>query len=80
MWLQAVLIDEKTSAYLNELKQYKEINLIQFGSSLKICKVVASNADIYPRLVYHGMDTCCTPSLVKQRRNDKDEWLLFKIQ
>mgnify|MGYP005727960403 FL=1 len=38
--------DTKTSDYLKELEKYKEINLLQFGSSLKICKVASGIADI----------------------------------
>ena len=59
--------DEKTSAYLNELKKYKEINLIQFGSSLKICKVAAGNADIYPRFgPTMEWDTCAAHLILSE--------------
>ena len=59
--------DEKTSAYLSQLKKYKEINLMKFGSSLKICKVASGNADIYPRFgPTMEWDTCAAHLILSE--------------
>ena len=59
--------DEKTSSYIDKLKANKEINLIRFGSSLKICKVAAGNADIYPRFgPTMEWDTCAAHLILNE--------------
>lgn len=43
-------LNEETVIYINEFKnQYDDINVINYGSSLKICKVAEKKANIYPR-------------------------------
>ncbi len=59
--------DTKTSDYLKELEKYKEINLLQFGSSLKICKVASGIADIYPRFgPTMEWDTCAAHLILSE--------------
>lgn len=42
-------INQETQKYIAMLESKRRVNLIQFGSSLKICKVAEGVADIYPR-------------------------------
>ncbi len=42
-------LNKDTEDYISKIKREKKVNLIQFGSSLKICKVAEGVADIYPR-------------------------------
>jgi len=43
-------MNEQTVAYIDELrKMHSKIEIVQRGSSLKICMVAAGDADIYPR-------------------------------
>jgi 3'(2'), 5'-bisphosphate nucleotidase len=43
-------MSEETQKYIDEIKTNKEKILISKGSSLKLCMVATSEADIYPRL------------------------------
>ena len=42
-------INKETYRFIEAAKENYEVNLMQFGSSLKICKVAEGIADIYPR-------------------------------
>ena len=43
-------MNEDTEAFIDNLKeQYKEIEIVSKGSSLKFCLVAEGKADIYPR-------------------------------
>lgn len=41
--------NEETKSFINDLKQIAQVELINAGSSLKICRVAEGLADIYPR-------------------------------
>ncbi len=43
-------MNKETQDYIEELKKDKDVELMSFGSSLKLCKVAEGKADIYPRL------------------------------
>lgn len=43
-------LSPETEAYINDLrKQYKQVECVSSGSSIKICRVAEGSADVYPR-------------------------------
>lgn len=42
-------LDAKTSNFINKFKQNNKVNIVNVGSSLKICYLAEGKADIYPR-------------------------------
>lgn len=42
-------LSEETQAFIDDLKQNDEIEMVSKGSSLKFCLIAEGNADIYPR-------------------------------
>ena len=42
-------LNDETMSFINRVKESYSIKLLKYGSSLKICKVAESVADIYPR-------------------------------
>ena len=63
-------LNEETVIYINELKnQYDDINVINYGSSLKICKVAEKKANIYPRFgPTMEWDTAAAHAILKYSR------------
>ncbi len=57
-------LDETTSTFL---EQFGEVNFVQAGSSLKLCKVATGEADVYPRLGPNSMewDTAAADAIVR---------------
>tara|TARA_Y100001935_G_C17291770_1_gene503777 strand:+ start:434 stop:1180 length:747 start_codon:yes stop_codon:yes gene_type:complete len=57
----------ETTEYINRIKEKYKVNLLQFGSSLKICKVAEGVADIYPRFgPTMEWDTCAADLIVSE--------------
>ena len=42
-------LNEETTDFINEISKNSNVEIKNFGSSLKICKIVEGEADIYPR-------------------------------
>tara|TARA_Y100000992_G_C21271651_1_gene497260 strand:+ start:1121 stop:1888 length:768 start_codon:yes stop_codon:yes gene_type:complete len=60
-------LNDETTNYINNLKKKKKVNLLQFGSSLKICKVAEGVADIYPRFgPTMEWDTCAADIIINE--------------
>lgn len=60
-------IDEITQKYLEKLKEKFELNILNIGSSLKICMIAEGNADIYPRFApTMEWDTCAADIILKE--------------
>lgn len=60
-------LNKETSKFIQELSQNYEINLVQYGSSLKICKIAEGAADIYPRFgPTMEWDTCAADLILQE--------------
>tara|TARA_Y100001935_G_scaffold83030_1_gene69042 strand:+ start:3101 stop:3880 length:780 start_codon:yes stop_codon:yes gene_type:complete len=52
-------LSHETAVIIDELNKTHDVRLLQYGSSLKICKIADGSADIYPRLApTMEWDTC----------------------
>lgn len=62
-------LNPQTEHFIKSLKAKYEINLVQAGSSLKICLVAEGKADIYPRFgPTMEWDTCAAHSILTEAK------------
>jgi 3'(2'), 5'-bisphosphate nucleotidase len=60
-------INKSTQFFINKLQVERKINLLKYGSSLKICKVAEGDADIYPRFgPTMEWDTCAAQLILEE--------------
>ena len=60
-------LNEETSLFIEAIKKNYHVNLLQYGSSLKVCKVAEGEADIYPRFgPTMEWDTCAADLILKE--------------
>lgn len=60
-------MNSETTEYIEKQKESNKIKLLQFGSSLKICKVAEGIADLYPRFgPTMEWDTCAADLIVSE--------------
>ncbi len=60
-------MNSETAEYIEMQKKSNKIKLLQFGSSLKICKVAEGIADLYPRFgPTMEWDTCAADLIVSE--------------
>ncbi len=60
-------MNDLTHKYLNALMEEYSLNVINFGSSLKICKIADGTADIYPRFgPTMEWDTCAADLILTE--------------
>ena len=60
-------LNADTENYINQLKQKGDIDLKNYGSSLKICKIAEGLADIYPRFgPTMEWDTCAAEIILNE--------------
>ena len=60
-------LDNLTKDFLKKLEDNHEIEILQYGSSLKICKVADGSIDLYPRFgTTMEWDTCASDLILKE--------------
>ena len=60
-------LNKRTQNYIDKISLGPDINLIQFGSSLKICKIAEGKAHLYPRFgPTMEWDTCAADLLLTE--------------
>ena len=60
-------LTNETAAIIDGLKKTHDVQLLQYGSSLKICKIADGSADIYPRLApTMEWDTCAAHLILNE--------------
>lgn len=60
-------INKPTKSFIKKLQTSRKVNLVQYGSSLKICKVAEGDADIYPRFgPTMEWDTCAAQLILEE--------------
>jgi len=58
-------INEDTQNFIDSLKEYGEVELVNIGSALKFCKIATGEAHIYPRVgPTMEWDTCAPHALI----------------
>lgn len=60
-------LNQKTQDYIEMISSDYDVDLLQFGSSLKICKIAEGTADLYPRFgPTMEWDTCAADLLLTE--------------
>ena len=60
-------LNVETNKYIEQLRKLYAVELVQFGSSLKICKIAEGKADIYPRFgPTMEWDTCAADLILRE--------------
>jgi len=60
-------INQETSLFIESLSKIYDVRTVQFGSSLKICKVAEGAADLYPRFgPTMEWDTCAADLVINE--------------
>lgn len=60
-------LNNKTQDYINTISSNYDVNLLQFGSSLKICKIAEGAAHLYPRFgPTMEWDTCAADLILTE--------------
>lgn len=60
-------LNKETDKYIESLKIKYDVKLLQFGSSLKICKIADGTADVYPRFgPTMEWDTCAADLILRE--------------
>lgn len=60
-------IDKNTQTYLKKLQEKFELNILNIGSSLKICMIAEGKADVYPRFApTMEWDTCAADIILNE--------------
>ncbi len=60
-------LSKQTEDFIGDLKKKYKVKVLQYGSSLKICKVAEGKADIYPRFgPTMEWDTCAADLILSQ--------------
>ena len=60
-------LNKETKSFIELIKKKYKINLLQFGSSLKICKIAEGVADLYPRFGQTmEWDTCAAQLILEE--------------
>ena len=60
-------LNKETKSFIELIKKNIKINLLQFGSSLKICKIAEGVADLYPRFGQTmEWDTCAAQLILEE--------------
>ncbi len=75
-------LNKETEDFISELSKKYNINILQYGSSLKICKVAEGKADIYPRFgPTMEWDTCAAQLILEEAGgfmlSNKNEKLIY---
>ena len=75
-------LNKETEDFISELSKKYNINILQYGSSLKICKVAEGKADIYPRFgPTMECDTCAAQLILEEAGgfmlSNKNEKLIY---
>lgn len=60
-------LNEGTKKYIQKISSMQKVSLIQFGSSLKICKIAEGKAHLYPRFgPTMEWDTCAADLILEE--------------
>tara|TARA_Y100000992_G_C21238207_1_gene479296 strand:+ start:518 stop:1219 length:702 start_codon:yes stop_codon:yes gene_type:complete len=60
-------LNQETADFINEIRKSSSVEIKNFGSSLKICKIAEGKADIYPRFgPTMEWDTCAAQIIVEE--------------
>ena len=75
-------LNERTQEYIDMISLDRDINLLQFGSSLKICKIAEGTAHLYPRFgPTMEWDTCAADLILTEAGglmlNEENKKLLY---
>jgi len=75
-------LNKRTQDYIDKISLDKDINLLQFGSSLKICKIAEGTAHLYPRFgPTMEWDTCAADLILTEAGglilNEENKKLLY---
>ena len=60
-------LNQETTDFINEISKNADVEIKNFGSSLKICKIAEGEADIYPRFgPTMEWDTCAAQMVLEE--------------